>query len=543
MVPITQSILPLLCMQLTYERIALLLIILFLAWLTAQYMKNAKKEKDKPEPVVPHTTETRNSLSIIPIPVLLTRKEMARGCKKFFAIRGHSIPIDFPPGIAPGSKIHHKLSFGIIELQINAPTDRDYHELEYFIADVAPTADAEAPTGEHSWYMRGIRYMYGIEREINYEQAASRFVKGYEKGDLNAAYMLCHCYKEGKGVPIKPSFVIRLAHYLVQHHYYPAYYYLASAYREGRGVPMDPPLAAEYSAKLVDLCTQPLEGVEESIRYDALLYHEMQRDTPDPRELERLARQNFAVSQLPTRYSLLAVSLLRDVRSSATAREELRTLLDAGIQAKDMGCYYLKGLLLCNSQNPVFTPDDAKGLSYLHQAADSLRTPASLKSYLINLKDTAAAQEVLKRFWESCTLGVSGLKGSDTLPCSVRIAFPASSPKNYHAMDFFAQEEANTSIKADSPSLIIKNESTETINDVHIRICCIEKKLDTTIMTSPIAPGEVRSINPAESYQEIGKRLYIEVFSGGRYARLYLPNAHAVKDIESTPYLPKHQSF
>ena len=520
----------------TFLALGGLLLVCGIIRLTRQVSRNHHKQGESAK----HNwdeTQRGASLNIIPLPALLTEEEMREGCEKLFTVNERSLPVSFPAGIRPGSKMHIKVPYGIIELTVDNIDNQSYAEPDYFIGEGISEPMKQDNDEESSWYIRGLRYMYGTDREVNYRQAVGRFVKGYETGDLNAGYMLCHCYKEGKGVPIKPSFVIRLANYLVRRRFYPAYYYLATAYREGKGVPMDPPLAAEYSAKLTELCAHPLEGVDEAIRYDALLYHEMQKDAPDSRELERLARLNFNVSTLPSRYSLLAVSLLRDVRSSATAREELRSLLDTGRHANDMGCYYLKGLLLCNGQNPIFTPDETKGIRYLYKAAEALRTPATLKSYLVHLRNKEAAQDTLEKFWQACTLGISGIRGSDDLPCSIRLIYPESSPAAHHAIDFFTQEAGDVSTGSDNPVLLLKNESDKPIENLHVRICSIEKKLDTTISTPTLAPQESRIINPAESYLEIGKRLYIEVFSGGLYSRLYLRNADTVKDFSNSPYL------
>lgn len=377
-------------------------------------------------------------------------------------------------------------------------------------AETAPAVHiANAPQERPSPFQRGMRYLYAIDRSTGHKKAASCFIEGYENGDLNSGYMLCHCYKEGKGVPVKPVFVVQLAEYLVRRRFYPAYWHLASAYREGRGVPINTALAAEYAQKFEELCASPIEGIDEQLRYDALISYELQKDTPDLRVLEHLAREYYALSELPSRYSLLAFALLRDARCSATARAEILSLLEEGCRADDSSCYYLKGLLQHTGGSPLYPADPKRGEEYLLLAAERLGTPSALLSYLRCLQDSDRAEAYREKFWNACRWGISGIPGSDELHCSIRLSSATLPP-------------AGDTPPAESPLILIKNEGDSTLHSAILRICCIDKQLDISIKIAPLAPAETLSINPENHQLDLGKRVYIEVHREGRYSRLYL---------------------
>ena len=377
----------------------------------------------------------------------------------------------------------------------------------------------EAPTP----YQRGLRYMHAMDRQTGHRKAAGCFVEGYEKGDLNAAYMLCHCYKEGKGVPVKPAFVVQLAEYLVRKRYYPAYCHLIAAYREGVGVPMNLTLAAEYAKKFEEYCSSPIEGIDELIRYDALISYETQKDEPDLRTLERLARENYAISHLPSRYSILALALLRDARCSASARAEVQRLLEDGSQADDVGCYYLRGLLMCSEKTLLYAHDMKRGIEHLHLAADRLGSSAALHSYLHYIEDSEHAAKIIQKYWDVCRWGISGLQGSDELHCHISLI----------SQDACTPEED----RSGRPYLLLENKSEETLHGAIIRICCIDKKLDISIKLAPLAPGERTEIHPEEHQLELGKRLYVEVLKADKCSRLYIRNTNILRKLMTNPEL------
>lgn len=373
----------------------------------------------------------------------------------------------------------------------------------------AGDAKCSAPVVASDPYHRGLRYMFALDRANGLKKATGCFIEAYEKGNLNAGYMLCHCYREGKGVPVKPAFVVQLAEYLVRRQYFPAYFYLAAAYREGRGVPLNRALAAEYAKKFEDLCSQPLVGVDELLRYDALISHELQKDEPDLRSLERLARENYRISHLPSRYSILALSLLRDAHCSVTARNEAKRLLEEGCQADDMGCYYLRGLLLCSESALLYAPDAQRGLEYLRVAAEREGSPAALQAYLHHLNDDALAAATLERYWNACRWGISGIQGSDELLCLISCMQTG-----------LLRTEG--SLQPYPPRILLENKSPLPLQNALMRICSIDSKTELTITLPPMEPGECTVIRPEDHHLEPGKTLYIEVHAQGRFSRIYL---------------------
>lgn len=376
---------------------------------------------------------------------------------------------------------------------------------------------ANAPQEAPSPFKRGLRYLFTSDRHSGYKKAASCFIEGYESGDLNAGYMLCHCYKEGIGVPVKPAFVVQLAEYLVKRLYYPAYSHLAIAYREGRGVPMNLALATEYAKKFTEMCSSPLDGVHELIRYDALISLELHREEPDLRVLEQLARENERLSMLPSRYSLLAFPLLRDIRHSAHAREELQYLLNEGCHADDMGCFYLKGLLQCHGCQPLYPKDEKRGLEYLRLAAERLGTGGALLSYLRHTTDEAHACRTRELFWSACRWGISGVKGSDELNCYISLVSP----------EIPGAEPPGDGV---DPYILLENKGERPLHSAVLRICSIDKMLDISIKLAPLAPGESVRIYPHEHRIKIGKRLYVEVSKDNLSSRMYLNLANPLRD-------------
>ena len=462
-------------------------------------------------PLQPPPHETAATQETIPITTDLTAEEMEKGCSKRYTIHGRHVEVQLPPGMKAGKCLQIETIYGTLALVIQSKEPPAAVQQGVHISN--------APQEPPSPYKRGLRYLYAMDRISGHKKAASCFIEGYEQGDLNAGYMLCHCYREGKGVPVKPAFVVQLAEYLVKRRYYPAYWHLAVAYREGWGVPMNMALSAEYAGKFEEMCATPLDGVEELMRYDALLNHELHKDKPDLRVLEKLARENYNLSRLPSRYSLLALTLLRDAHCSASAEAELQYLLDEGCRSDDMGSFYLKGLLLCYSNTLLYPKDEKRGLEYLRLAAEHLGTPVALLSYLRLSQDAAQSLHTLDNFWSACRWGISGVKGSDELHCHISVAVPG--------LPVGDKAEAD---KETQPRLIIVNKDEQTLHSAVLRICCIDKKLDVSVKLAPLAPGESVSIRPEDHGLELGRRLYVEVHKDGRSSRMYLHQVELLRD-------------
>lgn len=444
----------------------------------------------------------------------LTTREMASGCIKNIDIQEKQLEVRIPPGVVSGSKLCLPASktqgLGDIKLGIVLRVSDD--------------------TEEKHLYIQGLEYLHGInEHQIDYREAASCFTQGYEQGDLNAAYMLCWCYQQGCGVPIDSAFALKLAQFLVERNYFPAYLHLSEAWRTGRGVPMDQQKAKEFSDKLESTCSQPIEGIDEVLRFDALIQNELLKENPDSREMERLARLNLTISNLPTRFSILVVALLKDIEESPSARGEIRKLLDEGCKQGDLFSFLLKGSLLCGEDHSIFAPDKAKGISLLKKAA-GYREPAALFRYFEELDNESLSKQTLQRFWRVCRLGPSCLQGDKELNCSIRIE-PCPFACGWQVYEgsitgpLLEQERLDQLVNQFPPQLILKNENSHALHNLKVRICSRDKQLDRTIeISSSLSREKELEINPMDYDLELGESLYVEVRSGNRCSRMDLGN-------------------
>ena len=447
--------------------------------------------------------------------------EMLSGCVKTVDIQGNQFDVRIPSGVAAGTR-----------LRLPASKTKGLGDIELELVLQDPGDAKEKPL-----YIEGLEYLHGINgHRIDYREAANYFTRGYEQGDLNAAYMLCECYREGFGVPRDPSFAFKLAEFLIERGYFPAYYHLSEAWRTGKGVPMDQQKVKDFSDKLKRTCSQPVAGIDEILRYDSLMKNELSKEKPDTRELERLARLNFKISNLPTRFGFLVAALLsKDVEESPSAREEIRKLLDEGCKQGDLFSVLFKGGLLCGEDHSIFAPDKDKGISLLRKAA-SYGEPAALFLYSEELDNESQSKQVLNRFWNVCRLGASCIPGDKELNCAIRLEpSPFACVWNVYersiAMPLLAQERLEQLVTQFPPQLVLKNENSHTLHNIKIRICCGDKQLDRTIeIPSSLSSDDELKINPLDYDLELGEDLYVEVYSGARCSRMDLRNIIKISD-------------
>ncbi|WP_455564398.1 Hsp70 family protein [Akkermansia massiliensis] len=440
--------------------------------------------------------------------------EMASGCVKTADIQGKQFDIRIPPGVTAGTR-----------LRLPASKTEGLGDIELEVVLQNSEGAKEKPL-----YREGLEYLHGINgHQINYREAANCFTRGYEQGDLNAAYMLCWCYQQGTGVPIDSVFALRLAEFLIERRYFPAYLHLSEAWGTGRGVPMDQQKAKEFSDKLESTCSQPIEGIDEVLRFDSLIHNELLKENSDSREMERLARHNFTISNLPTRFGLLAVALLKDVEGSPSARGEIRKLLDEGCKQGDLLSFLFKGSLLCGEDHSIFAPDKDKGISLLRKAV-SHGEPAALFRYFEELDNEALCKQVLNRFWNVCRLGPSCIHGDKELNCSIRLE-PCPFACGWRVYEgsitgpLLEQERLDQLVTQFPPQLILKNRNSHALHNLKVRICCRDKQLDRTIeIPSSLSREEELEINPLDYDLELGENLYVEVHSGDRCSIMDLGN-------------------
>lgn len=472
------------------------------------------EEKEKsPEPkVINHTLE-------------LSTHEMKSGCVKNIEIQGKTLEVRIPPGISSGTK-----------LRLPAPKTQGLGEILTHIK-LLPSS----PSSEKPLYVQGLEYLHGINgKDRDFVQAAKCFAEGHEKGDLNAMYMLCHCYVEGIGIPRDFSFAYQLAQFLVDRYYYPAFYFLADAWRNGYGVPMDQHKADRLTRELEEKCASPIQGVDEILRYDALLNSVAGKEDIDYREYERLARANLLISNLPERYPFLAVVLLKDISGSPSAQKEVRNILDEGSRIGDDGCLFLKGLLLLNEDSSVYTPNKYEGIQLIEKAAQVGR-PSYLFHLALNVDSETRMKALFDKFWRACCLGVSLLKGPNELNCLISVKFNSIAClwdvyEAGIAVPRIDRGEFDQLVRPTLPIISIKNENSHTLHNLKVRICSSDSNLDRTLEgVAPLASGEELEIDPFDYNLNLGEKLYMEVRSGERFSVLDLEILGGLSDFTQTP--------
>ncbi len=381
-------------------------------------------------------------------------------------------------------------------------------------------------------YQRGLNYLYGFNgQHQDYKKAADYFLQGYKQGDLNSAYMLCECYYDGIGVAMDLELTIRLAEELVSKNFFPACYILSDMWGTGRGVPMDQQKAKEFADKLEKNCSQPINGIDEGIRYRVLWCNEYSKTTPDFYQLRRIARENFSKSDWPDRFGILASTLIKDIEDSPSATQEVHQLLDEGCKQGDFLSCFLKGTMLCEDSNPIFTPNKHTGLKLLKKAADG-GLPLALYHYALQQDNN----DLLDKFWETCQLGLSCIPGKKELNCFISLV-PASSACYWHVYEksiteaLLNQNQIDQLVNLLPPVLVLKNLNPHTLYNLKVRICCKDIQLDRTIdLPAPLSPGGCLEINPLDYDLTLGEQLYVEVRSGDRCSRMELETINGTSD-------------
>lgn len=406
------------------------------------------------------------------------------------------------------------------------------------IPEPAPeSCAAEAVDG--SLYKQGLAYLHGIEVKEDDKVAAELFEKAHNAGDKNASYMLCHCYAAGIGVPRDEEKVFLLAEQLVEKGFYPALYFLYHAYRFGRGAELDHRKAKEYSGQLKKQCYQPIDGVDEILRYDALLNYYVGRPEPDLRKIESLARANIEVSCLPQRYFWLAQCLALSVFKGDTSPSlirDLRDTLGAGIKENDTGCLWIMGLLR-NRETRAYPEDKAEALKYIRQAVQSPNASSEIVFSMIQtLFDQSTSgeevQKMLQLLWEKCNYGVSGIPGENRLQCLIKLEVNKTgriwkaAPKDRLEAYINANKDLDGTFFCDVPPyLCIENKGKRMMRNFTLRICSAAAKLDKIItINQALNAGESCIVNLLHYDLPVRDDLYVEVSYEGQKATMVFNN-------------------
>lgn len=392
-----------------------------------------------------------------------------------------------------------------------------------------------------SLYKQGLKHMHAGIPDTDITKAISLFNQAWAEGDPNAGYMLCHAYGEGLGVPRNYEQVRAIAEKLIDMGYYPAYMFLSELYANGYCVEQDKAKSEHYSAELERSCRAPMEGVDEILRYDALISNLVSQDQPDFRRLENLARENLLISDLPQRYTWCAMSLLRIISilgdESPTIMQELKDAISKGIQAGDRSAYCLKALLL--EQTNLYGEGNEKEALKLSRYISKIELEDASTWFHILLRSESQQEieESRQRFWEICNYGSSRMKRENELNCLISLQPSASAgtwrilPKN-KLEELMEQEQYSELFTPDDPLILLENESHNLLADLKLRICSPDVGLDKTIdLPNVMEMGESLSIPLAADHGiAMGSKAYITVHSHDKYSEMSPLNFNGIDD-------------
>ena len=385
---------------------------------------------------------------------------------------------------------------------------------------------------DESHYRNGVKLLYGIGMERDQQRAVQLFREGYAKGDFNAGYMLTACLAQGDGIARDYDEAFKIASSLAKKNFYPAYYWLSDAFAEGKGTALDLQQAEKYKKEVIHHCSAPLPGVDESIRYNALMGCMAAEKEPDWRAIEKVAQKNREVSDWPMRHGWLATFLLRIAGESASAEHELLETLEAGCAENDVLSFCVKAMIQVAQEQYKEAQQTAKrglkiapGFSHL---CDLMWTIAP------HLNDDIS--KVKHDFWEACSLGCSAMKRGNDLGVKIEIAAPSLAGGRYVYREDIAQKLLNKNayeslFSRSEPIIIIKNTNDRTLEGATLRLCSADVGLDKTFILNPIPPhGEISfEANDLDDIQ-YGERLYVRVSKGDRYSEMDLETTQGLND-------------
>ncbi len=393
----------------------------------------------------------------------------------------------------------------------------------------APPAPPRAPAQDY--LNMSFDFQCGLNgKPIDYAKAAECARKGHEQGDLNCTYQLAECYEMGIGVPKDHGKMLELAQEMVNKGFAPGYEFLAKACGGGYRVPLDPRKRSDYANRMERELMKPVPGIQEDIRYAALLTSLLESSTIDYPKLEVVARENLAISRLPNRYFYLAGALLGQVKSTPSVKEEVRQLLDEGCRQNDLWSFSLKAMALQNEELGIYPVDPQQALQLLRRGTATPLAPVFLMELALATDDQQERANTLEKYWDACNYGCSYIHRSDALPCSIRVqtnSFSCAWKVYEHsvAQQYFSEEGIGNLISRFSPFIVLKNEGGVPLQNLRVRFCSKDKGLDRTISLSDvISPGGDLGINPEDHQLDLEEDLYVEVWSGDRYASMELNN-------------------
>ena len=401
---------------------------------------------------------------------------------------------------------------------------------------IAPAHTTAPLNSDESLYRKGVVLLYGIRVERDQQHAVQLFREGYAKGDLNAGYMLVACLVQGDGTARDFDEAFKIASSLAEKNFYPAYYWLSDAFAEGKGTALDLQQAEKYKKEVIHHCSAPLPGVDESIRYNALMGCMAAEKEPDWRAIEKVAQKNREVSDWPMRHGWLAMSLLRIAGESASAEQELLETLEAGCAENDVLSFWVKALMQSEQEQYKEAQKNAKrGLKIAPGFAPLCDLMWTIAPHLNKDVD-----KVKHDFWEACALGDSAIKRGNDLGVKIEIETPSYAGAWIVYREDIAEKKLKNkeSIYLCKPVIIIRNTNDGKLEGLTIRLCSSDVELDKTFNLAPIPPRGALSLEASEldniSY---GEKLYVRVSKGERYSEMDLGNIQGLNDFRP-PLMP-----
>ncbi len=400
--------------------------------------------------------------------------------------------------------------------------------------EATPPPVTPGNSSDNSLYRKGVVFLYGIRVERDPQRAVQLFREGYAKGDFNAGYMLVACLAQGDGIARDYDEAFKIASTLAEKNFYPAYFWLSDAFAEGKGIALDLEQAEKYKKELIHYCSAPLPGVDESIRYNALMGCMAAEKEPDWRALEKVAQKNKEISDWPMRYGWLAMTLLRTAGESTSARRELFETLEAGCAENDVLSFWVKTLVQAEQGQCQEAQQTAKHALKIEPGF------APLRDFMrVNKGDNRAKQE----FWKACALGNSAMERSNDLKVKIELIPPSfvggwNVYKDEIAQKLLNKNAFDAMYLRYEPVIIIKNTNTKMLERATIRLCSADVKLDQTFNLNAIPPQKKLSF-AANEFNSIsyGEKLYVRVSQGERYSEMNLETPNGLSDFRS-PLMP-----
>ena len=410
-------------------------------------------------------------------------------------------------------------------------------QAEPFALQREVTPSSVIPTlSDDSLYRKGVKLLYGIGVEREPQRAVQYFREGYETGDLNAGYMLAICLTGGDGTARDFDEAFQIASDLANKNFYPAYYLMADAYKSGKGVAMDPDKGESCNDTVIKHCSDPLPGVDESLRFEALLASMMSKKEVDLYAVGKVAQRNREISDRPQRHGLLALFLLRMAEESTLAKLESHEVIEAGCAEGDILSFYAKAIVQTSQEHYKEAQETLKRGLKIAPGCSFLCDLMWMITALLH-EDIDKARQV---FWEACALGVSAMRRGNDLGVKIEIAAPPFAGGWVVYRWEVAEEKLKNgeSICFGEPVIIVKNTSDEKLEGATIRLCSADAKLDKTFNLDPIPPQGEISLEAADLDNiRYGENLYVRVSKGNRYSEMDLDTVQGL-NIFRPPLMP-----